>query len=155
LTLDLNQTLSIYDYPICNAAGACTEPSAASNFTIGTSQNELVVGGPSNENEGALVAYSLTAKPGVDGTYELSMVGPDPYMLQPQEPVQCGYYGQVFAGAGQPDRGVASMCITYSITNASGASTSTTQSPTISGIQYPILTGHLYFQVAGVTNSTR
>jgi hypothetical protein len=46
------------------------------------------------------------------------------------------------------------MCITYElagITTTSGSSTV----PTIPGIQYPILTGHLYFQVVGVINSTK
>jgi hypothetical protein len=41
------------------------------NFTITASQNELTIGGPSNLNEGTIVAYSITAKPGASGTYFL------------------------------------------------------------------------------------
>jgi hypothetical protein len=38
------------------------------NFTVVASQAQVVLGGPANENEGTVVAYAVTAKPGASGT---------------------------------------------------------------------------------------
>jgi hypothetical protein len=55
--------------------------SGDSNFTESASANQLVFGGPENENEGAVVAFAVTARSGSSGTYELSFSGN--YMLTP------------------------------------------------------------------------
>ena len=47
----------------------------ASNFTVMASQNQLVIGGPSSENEGVTVAFAIVAKAGASGTYQLSFPG--------------------------------------------------------------------------------
>jgi hypothetical protein len=151
LTLNLSNTISI---------SQSTNPVALggnSNFTVGVSQDQLVLGGPLNENEGTVVAYSLTSKPGVNGTYSLSIGGPSPYItgpeVAPQIPEQCGSYGSLFAGM-QPVRSFETMCITYANTSTSSTPGSPT-APSIPGIQYPILQNHLYFEVVGVINATK
>lgn len=121
--------------------------SGNSNFTIGASENQLVFGGPQNENEGAVVAFAVTAKPGTSGTYELSFSGN--YMLAPSEPVECAYYGTLVVGNGQPLYVFPGGCISYAVTG-----TGTGSLPSISGISYPILTNTLYFRVVGLINST-
>jgi hypothetical protein len=121
--------------------------SGDSNFTISASENQLVFGGPQNENEGAVVAFAVTAKPGTSGTYELSFSGN--YMLAPIEPARCAYYGTLVAGDGHPLYVFPGGCITY-ITSG----TNTSSLPTIQGVPYPILTNTLFFRVVGVINST-
>jgi len=121
--------------------------SGDSNFTISASENQLVFGGPQNENEGAVVAFAVTPKPGTSGTYELSFSSN--YMLSSTEPADCPYYGTLEAGNGQPLYVFPTGCLTY-ITSG----TNTSSLPTIQGVQYPILTNTLYFRVVGVINST-
>ena len=121
--------------------------SGDSNFTISASENQLVFGGPQNENEGAVVAFAVTAKPGTSGTYELGVSGN--YMLTPSEPAECAYYGTLVAGDGHPLYVFPEGCLTY---NTQG--TNTSNSPTIQGVPYPILTNALFFRVVGVVNST-
>ena len=121
--------------------------SGDSNFTINTSEDTLIFGGPQDEDEGAVVAFAVTAKPGASGTYELSFSGD--YMLTPIEPAECAYYGTLVAGDGHPLYVFPGGCITY---NTSG--TTTNSLPTIQGVPYPILTNTLFFRVVGVINST-
>jgi len=121
--------------------------SGDSNFTINASENSLVFGGPQNEDEGAVVAFAVMAKPGASGTYELSFSGN--YMLTSTEPAECAYYGTLVAGDGQPLYVFPSGCITYEVTG-----TSTGNLLSIPGIQYPILTNTLYFRIVGAINST-
>jgi len=121
--------------------------SGDSNFTISASENQLVFGGPQNENEGDVVAFAVSAKPGASGTYELGFSGN--YMLTPTEPAECAYYGTLVAGNGHPLYVFPEGCITY---NTSGTNTSSL--PTIQGVPYPILTNTLFFRVVGVINST-
>lgn len=76
--------------------------SGRSNFTIVPSQNELVVGGPNNENEGAVIAWAIKAKPGASGSYQLGFSAD--YILNQGEDAQCGVgsTGEVIAGTGHP-----------------------------------------------------
>ena len=79
-------------------------------------------------------------------------------MLDSQEPLQCGYYGQLVAGNGQPNYVQITQCITYTTTNQDSASTTTATSSdyhTIPGIQYPLLNDLIYFRAAGVANSAQ
>jgi hypothetical protein len=121
--------------------------SGGSNFTVSTSANHLVFGGPQNEDEGAVVAFAVSTKPGASGTYELVFSGD--YMLAPMEPAQCYYYDTLVAGDGSPLYVYPTGCITYAVTG-----TSTASLLSIPGIQYPILTNILYFRIVGVINST-
>lgn len=119
--------------------------SGDSNFTVSASENQLVFGGPENENEGAVVAFAVTAKPGTSGTYELVFSGN--YMLTPSEPVECPYYETLVAGNGNPLYVFPTGCVSYIVSGMGNL-------PSIPGIQYPILTNTLYFRVVGVINST-
>ena len=119
--------------------------SGDSNFTISASANQLVFGGPQDEDEGAVVAFAVTAKPAASGTYELVFSGN--YMLAPSEPTECPYYESLVAGNGNPLYVFPTGCITYVVTGMGNL-------PSILGIQYPILTKTLYFRIVGVINST-
>jgi len=121
------------------------------NFTFTVSQAQLAIGGPTNENEGAVVAFSLTANAGASGSYELGLFPSAVFslwLLNPQEPEQCGYYGELVAGNGFPNYAQSTGgCLTYP---PSGVPSSYT----IGGVPYELMIGDLYFAVIGVTNST-
>jgi len=145
LTLNLTNGLSI-------RAAVPTSFDGASNFTVTASQAQLVLGGSGNESEGAVVAFSVTAKPGASGTYELGFFhdGSNEYVLGIQEPETCGAYGQLVAGDGRPNYVYQSGgCLTYATVN-----TSYSPSYTLAGVPYPLLPGDIYFRMVGVTNST-
>jgi hypothetical protein len=120
--------------------------SGATNFTVVASQSQLVIGGPNDENEGATVAYAITAKPGASGSYELAFSGGDYWMTPLQEPEECLYFGELVAGSGQPNYVQPTGCITYAVTSTSY---------TVSGIPYALLGGYVYFQVVSLSNSTQ
>jgi hypothetical protein len=121
------------------------------NFTLTVSQAQLAIGGPTNENEGAVVAFSLTANAGASGTYELGLFPSTSFslwLLNPQEPEQCGYYGELVAGNGFPNYAQnTGGCLTYP---GSGLASSYT----IGGVPYQLMIGDVYFSVIGITNST-
>ena len=55
-----------------------------------------------------VVAFVVTAEAGASGTYQLGFLsypalGGNSWMLGPQEPLRCGYYGELVAGSGQPN----------------------------------------------------
>jgi len=137
--------------------------SGGSNFTVSSSQDEVLMGGPSNLGEGTVVAYSITAKPGASGTYELGFTPAGVsgtlgrFLMESQEPASCPYYGQVVAGDGSPNYVLPSGCLTISSSYycSSTTSSSTSQCTTIPGVTYPLVGGDLYFRVVGVTNSTQ
>lgn len=133
--------------------------SGMENFTITTGLGELNLGGPNDSNEGAVVAFAVSAKQNASGTYGISVLGPSgantTFMIAPSEPVECGEYGMLVAGTGQPNYFPFGGCITYSTSYASGsATTNGSNYHSITGVQYPLLSGDLYFRVVGVTNST-
>jgi hypothetical protein len=174
LTLNLTRALSIeaLQYVYNGSVGTPRSFSGAPNFTMSASQSQLVIGGPTNENEGAVVVYNLTAKAGASGDYQLGFfsypgLGGDAWMLGSQEPLRCGYYGELLAGSGQPDydQGTGG-CITYATTSSTTiclcptspaacpcASESISSSPSIPGIPYPLMSEYLYFRIIGTTNT--
>jgi hypothetical protein len=159
LTLNLTKALSIEAlYYVRNGSlGIPVSFSGTSNFTISPSQSQLVIGGPTDENEGSVVAFAITANTGASGTYELGISGGYAWMLGSSEPLQCGYYGELVAGNGQPNYVSPTGCITYSTTSMSGTETTSSSSNyhTIPGIPYALLSGNLYFKVIGVMNPTQ
>jgi hypothetical protein len=131
----------------------------ASNFTLTASQSQLVIGGPTNVNEGTMVAYALEANSGASGTYQLgffSSASFSSWLLGPQAPESCGYYGELVAGNGQPNYAQnLGGCLTYPTSYLSSSVSSGISSYyTLPGIPYPLLVGNLYFRIVGVTNST-
>ncbi|HXW95842.1 MAG TPA: hypothetical protein VEJ19_09075 [Nitrososphaerales archaeon] len=123
--------------------------SGDSNFTLIASANHLLFGGPQDADEGAVVAYAVTAKPGASGTYEVAFSGD--YMLSPSEPEECYYYATLVAGNWSPLYATTNFdpCITYAFTGTTPGNL-----PSIPGVEYPILTDTLYFRIVGVINST-
>ncbi len=165
LTLNLSTALSIQavQYIYNGSVGTPRSFDGSSNFSIMISQNQITIGGATNENEGLIVEYDLTANHGASGTYELGFFSSSPgldHWLIAYEPEECGDYGQVVAGNGQPSYVSGSGCITYDTTYLSSSSaevttTSTSQVHSIPGVSYPLLNGNLYFRVVGVANSTQ
>lgn len=141
LTLNLSTSLSITAlYYVYNASvGTPVSFDGSSNFTIVMSQASVRIGGSSNENEGTVIAYSIKSIHGASGTYKLGFVsssGLDHWMMG-SEPEECGYYGQLVAGNGQPNYVSPTHCITYTVTtmNTLGSSETTNSSEyhTVSG----------------------
>ncbi len=123
----------------------------SSNFTVSVSQSQLAIGGSTNENEGAMVAYAVTANSGSSGTYQLGLfpfTGGGLWLLNPQEPEQCSYYGELVAGNGFPNYAQnLGGCLTY-------PTSSLPSSYTLPGVSYQLLIGDVYFSIVAVTNST-
>jgi hypothetical protein len=117
----------------------------AGNFTIVPSVDQFVLGGPTNANEGIVLAYGVMAKPGASGTYEISING---WQLEKSEPLQCaGCAGLLVAGNGRPNYAVTGDCRTFIATNST--------SFTIPGVTYDILSNTLYYKIIAMTNSTQ
>ncbi|MDG6995976.1 MAG: hypothetical protein JRN52_08635 [Nitrososphaerota archaeon] len=163
LVLNLSTALSISAlYYVYNASvGTPVSFDGSSNFTIVTSQSSVRIGGSSNENEGVVIAYEIKSIHGASGTYELGFIsssGTD-HWLMGSEPEECGYYGQMVAGNGQPNYVSPTHCITYTVTTMNTPSSSETTNSsgyhTVSGVSYPLLNDNLYFRVVGVANSTQ
>jgi hypothetical protein len=173
LTLNLTSALSIQalQYVYNGSVGAPRSFSGAPNFTVSASKSQLVIGGPTNENEGAVIVYNLTARAGASGTYQLGFLPSSSlttWMVGAQEPEQCGYYAGLVAGDGLPNYEQITHCITYSYATTSStttclcptapaacpcASESTSSSPSISGVPYPLIGGDIYFRIVGETSS--
>jgi hypothetical protein len=147
LTLNLTSAIQIeaQQYISSTSGGPLYSRSfnGASNFTIISSQNQLVIGGPSNESEGVFVAYAITAKPGASGAYQ---IGFDAWFLGSQMASSCNSYGELAAGSGKPDY-IGAGYLNCTTTPATSGYYS------VSGIPYPVLSG-LYFRTVGITNST-
>lgn len=166
LTLNLSNGLMIQalQYISNSSTGYPRTFNGASNFTIIASQNQLVIGGPFNENEGVTVAFAIIAKTGASGTYQVNFPGTcspcsTAWELTPTEPLNCGYYLELATGNGQPNYAqLVNMCITYVTYNSSTSSTTetgTTSYRTVSGIQYPLHNQWLYFRITATANSTQ
>jgi hypothetical protein len=160
LTINLTNALSVqalqYVFDNNNGVALPRTFSGAPNFTLSASQSELIIGGPNNENEGAVIAYSVTAVTGASGTYPLGLFlakGLSAWMFGSQGPQSCGSYGQLVAGNGAPNynQGISGGCITYAIGNESSSSSSEFAVP---GVPYQLIKGDLYFAVSGVGSPT-
>jgi len=130
--------------------------SGASNFTVTPSQDQLVIGGPDNENEGAEIAWALTAKPGASGSYELNFNSVS-YVVGSGGPEECGSYGVVTAGNGEPSYLITGFqgCITYSTQNVTTNSTKYTVASFDGFASQVLINGDIYFLITGFTNSTQ
>ena len=157
LTINLTSALSIQalQYVFNNGVAVSRSFDGAPNFTISASQTVLTIGGPNNENEGAIVAYSVTAQAGASGTYPLGLFlakGLSAWMFGSQGPESCGTYGQLVAGNGEPNynQGFGS-CITYATQNPPDGGSSEF---TVPGVPYQLIKGDLYFALSGVSSPT-
>lgn len=163
LILNLSTALSITAlyYVYNGSVGNPVSFDGSSNFAIVLSQASVRIGGSSNENEGIVIAYAIKSIQEASGTYELGFVSSSSQgrWMMGSEPEECGYYGQLVAGNGQPNYVSPTHCITYTVTtmNSPGSSetTNSTGYHTVSGVSYLLLNDNLYFRVVGVSNSTR
>jgi hypothetical protein len=130
---------------IPHQGGGFESDNAPQNFTVSASQDQLLMGGPSNSNEGTIVAYSILASPGSSGTYTLGIQGGK---LTSGSPDGCASFGELVAGDGQPDYALIGGCIT---TNPSDFQPSFT----IPGVGYNVAGDALYFRIVSITNSTQ
>lgn len=156
--------LSIWSVTGPYNSGVPTVRAADSNFTVSSSQGDVMMGGPANLGEGTVVAYSILANPGVTGAFWLgfgSTVTPPnlPMLMQSQTAEQCPWYGQVVAGNVSPisdvPNGGCGDLSTWSGYCTSNANSSSSQCSTIPGVPYPLIHGRLFFRVVSVTNSTQ
>lgn len=97
--------------PTCESAACESLVSNATlafeaNLTVTASQDQLVLGGSANANEGTVVAYSITGKPGATGTFPLTLHGSAldsaDYILS-QGLATCPLDFDLVAGNGQPN----------------------------------------------------
>jgi hypothetical protein len=143
-TLNLTDALSIQAIQYIKNGGIGMPRSfdGGSNFTVTASKPLLVLGGPTFENEGEIIGFNITAKPGASGTYQLSLFsssGLGAFLLAGQEPESCGDYGQLLAGSGSPNYAqMAIHCVTIATTSVSTG--------------HPHPDGYLYFKVLGVSS---
>jgi hypothetical protein len=133
----------------------------ASNFTVTASQSQLVLGGPTNANEGTVVAYSITAKSGASGTYRFLVNGEGEW-LGASGAENCGPNGELVAinlvaGNGQPNYVYTgpTLCGTVEVTTLSGMTNSTQQTFSIPGVTYRIPGSILLYRIVSLTNSTQ
>jgi hypothetical protein len=133
----------------------------ASNFTITSSSNSLELGGPTNANEGVVVALSVTAKPGASGTYWATVQQGYREVTAVPQGVQEGLYlagnngggerdgpnGILVAGTGQPDYAT-NLGFSPVVLEC------TTSAFHIQGVAYNVCPDMLYYRVIAATNST-
>jgi len=105
---------------------------AKSNFTITSQTPSISIGGPSSQNEGATISYSISPNPGTNGKFALNFG-----WLLPGK-TQCNEEFVLVAGTGAPNFTYPGQC-----SNLTGGSTST-----------PYPSGYVFVQIQSVTNST-
>jgi hypothetical protein len=132
-----------------------------SNFTVNaylpgcTSACELGFGGPASGDEGAIMAFGITAKPGASGTYQLNLHGPlavpgqsvQVYSLAPQGLEGCLGNVDLMAGNGQPNYVSPNETCAPVQTNGGGQFS-------IPGLGYKVPGGVLLYRIISMTNST-
>ena len=131
------------------------ESSGDGNFTVTASQNQLLIGGPSNANEGIVVGYSVTAKPGASGTYGVGLPG---WLVGSDGGPVFGSGctdGELVAGNGSPSYVLGGECLDcVSTSSGSSAQSTSSQSFTIPGAGC-VGDNTLMWGVIKVVNSTQ
>jgi hypothetical protein len=145
-----NSTILVNASSILSILGASPQQGfpgfdAPKNFTVLASQDQLLMGGPSNAGEGTIVAYSILSNPGASGTYALGIHGAE---LTSGSPESCGTSGKLVAGNGQPYYVVTGQCDTFGAPNSN-------PNFMIPGVSYNIVGDVLYFRIVTITNSTQ
>ena len=130
--------------------------SGAANFTITPSQPEITLSGPGNENEGALIAWAISPKPGASGSYELDFSAP---LLQGGGTPECGSYGELAAGNGKPSyliQGFQGCIISTNIGSATTIGPNQTRWPVTFGLitrDVTLNNGETYFVLSAFSNA--
>ena len=129
-TFELNPIaqLGISGFPL-NRSG--TSFNARSDFIVSSNDKSFVLGGPSSLNEGKEVTYSILAKPGVNGTFDVVVANLLPGM-------GCAPDFLLSAGTGVPNYSNPGGCYLIPQNNST----------------YPLTPGYLFVAWLGGTNST-
>lgn len=149
-TLNVSRGLGIEGFQYSSDGAFKSAFNGASNFSVISSPETLVIGGPNYEDEGATIAYGLTAKPGASGTYELVLSSLGTTYLGN---AVCGDYGHIVEGAGTPsylDQGF-SGCTATRVSFASGTPTNSSDYTVINGNVFR--NDNLYFQILGIAST--
>jgi hypothetical protein len=123
--------LRIFGWPL-HPAGTFSTFDASSNFTVTSSVQSLELGGPARLNEGHEVTFSILAKPGVSGTFEVGVAN-----LLPGG-IGCDSDFLLSAGTGVPSYVSAGLCYLVQPSNSST----------------PLPTGYVFVAFIGAANST-
>jgi len=131
-TFDLNpiSQLRIFGWPL-NRTGTYSTFNASSDFIVSSSALSFVLGGASSLNEGKEVTYSILAKPGVNGIFEVDVANLLPGM-------GCDPDFLLSAGTGVPNYSLPGGCYLVPYNNST----------------YPLTPGYLFVAWLGGTNST-
>jgi len=118
---------------------------AGANFTIAASADQLLLGGPANANEGTILAFAITAKPGASGTYQLAL---QQFQLGTSRASACGPNGDLVAGNGKPN---------YVPPNEGCSPIIISGGPqfSIPGLGYTVPGGVILYRIISLTNSTQ
>ena len=139
IALNTTKLFSITGYPVPNGGSVF---SGKTNFTVSPSVAQIFLGGPNSTNEGAIIAYSISAKPGLSGTYFMQLAG---FLLGDSPGELCtGGAGQLVAGNGQPNYALPGSCILEGSTGPYS----------IPGVGYKVPGNTLYYRIYGAGNST-
>ncbi|MDG7007903.1 MAG: hypothetical protein JRN06_06635 [Nitrososphaerota archaeon] len=109
---DTNTTMEVDPLDYISITGVKSVPggtssnfSANSDFSITSTPETVAIGGIPNTNEGTPVLFTITARGGVSGIYNLNFG-----WLLP-ESVNCGHEFSLVSGNGQPDYSFSAGCI--------------------------------------------
>jgi len=153
----LNLTTLLHIQGALPAVGPFSDATGGVNFTIAASQGQLLIGGPSNVNEGVVVGYMITAKPGVSGTYGVGFPG---WRIggagggTPATGDACTM-GQLVAGGGEPDYRLEGSCIECSMVSSSSSTEANSATPFAIPGAGCVSSSTLFFQFIAETNSTQ
>jgi hypothetical protein len=116
--------------------------------SVTASVDQLLLGGPTGANEGTILAFAITAKPGASGTYQLAVAQAGLFLAD-----QGGQRGGVpngilVAGTGQPDYVQSNVIFLPVYVNY-------TSGFQIQGMAYGMCSDILYYRFMVVTNSTQ
>jgi len=143
VTLNTDKLLQIVGYPVPLGGSVF---SGAANFTVSPSVAQVNLGGPTEINEGMLVAYTISAKPGASGTYFVDLQG---YLLGGEGPGELctGGAGELVAGNGHPNYALPGSCMQEVPTS--------TDTYAIPGVAYNVPANELYYRIYGAGNATQ
>jgi hypothetical protein len=146
LVLNATSLLQIEGCEGCGTPGEGEQLSdAGANFTVAASVDQLLLGGPTNANEGTILALSITAKPGASGIYQLAL---QRAQLESEGGYESCPNGDLVAGNGQPNYVPPNeICLPIIITGGTQFS--------IPGLGYTAPGGVLLYRIISLTNSTQ
>jgi hypothetical protein len=144
VTLNTTKLLSITGFPAPLGGSVF---SGIQNFTISPSIAQVTLGGPNDTNEGTIIAYTISARPGASGTYFIELEG---FLLGGEGPGELctGGAGELVAGNGQPNYALPGSCVLESPISPG-------HTYAIPGVGYDVYGNVLYYRIYGAGNATQ